>query len=96
MLDEILAEGISPDNIDNKIMLALVVTVKTNVVIDTNLVEHVEDGQRLGVGKRTVVSAGCRTAPIAWLHAHAIAPVVFDFEQIWCFILVKSTLFGIH
>lgn len=58
VLDEILAEGVGPDDVDDEVMLAFIVSVETNVVIDANLVKHVEDCHLVRVGKRAVASAG--------------------------------------
>jgi len=45
VLDEVLAEGVGPDDVNDEVVLTFIVSIETDVVIDANFVEHVEDGE---------------------------------------------------
>jgi len=51
VLDEIFVERISKENVEHEVMLASIVTVETNVIINAIFVQHVKKRDLVRVGQ---------------------------------------------
>lgn len=79
MLHEQLGERTTPIHVQDKIVLAPVLAIETDVVVDSNFFQHVQDSHLISVWKRTVV-------------AIVTIGTLLDSQVIWCVILIEPTL----
>lgn len=89
VLDEVLVERVGPADVKDEVVLASIVTIEANVIVNACLVQHVEQRELVRVRQRAVASAGRLIAPMTWLHA-TVGPIVFNFEVVRRLIMVES------
>lgn len=85
MLLEALVKVFLPYQVEDEVALASLVGVEADVVLNTNLVEHVKDGHLGGERKWAVNLALVGVAEVAILR---VARGILNHELVWHFMLV--------
>lgn len=89
MPNKVLVEYITPDDVKNDILFAPIILEETGVVINTELVKHVQHCQLGREWQRTVLAALLLSTPLAGLVC-SVAMYVFEAEVIGRLVVIEA------